>query len=618
MTEERHIFNLDLLLEKEEELREMQESGLYWIRVWDLANFLVRSGLAPYIVEEPFFTDFLKIVFKRGKHKMQYLISRGHMKTWLWQGISTFLVCEPHDEFGGHLIRICFAKETSKLAQSSVGAIKGNLERNPYILKTYGSAKPDAKALRGLRKEFPIATFDKPPWTKSEFKTIWAMRDEAKRGIVHKEMNVFAQGMDQGSTGTHMNITVLDDAENETNSKSQVKKSRVRSTYYELQSQIMPGGFFIDNGTIHANDGLHKTIQEEFPDQFEFIVRHCFGDGPVLSRDDYEVVKQENGSLFYRAIPEDADCLWTGYGQIEEDLQRGYPLPEDERRERALHFLGDKMFGMPPSRFAHQYLNQAVHYEDQIFYDWMFKTHQSVSFAGMNTYILTDSATGKDFRSSYRVVAVVSIDWNDVAWVRDIDFGFWGPQEYCQKICNAYDRFQAKKVLMEKVSWQEAFKSVMKTMREAEGRKMPRVYDVQGRTLSSKLERIESLEPRFQNGKVFFDPGMKNRECADKNVMKETIRQFCSVHELENTEGLRVDIADALSDIEALEMKSGLRVCRKPGGKRIDKIRAVDRVDPMARYREARANEDREERGGRRTRNSLFGGKKAARNIFGR
>lgn len=613
---EKHVFNLPLLLEKEEELRAMQDSNEYWIRVWDLAEFCVKSGLAPYIVEEPFYSDFLCTIFKKGRDNIQYLIPRGHMKTWLWQAIGTFLLCEPHEELGGRLIRFCFTKETSKLAQDSVGAIKGNLERNPYIIKKYGQAKPTAKALKALRGDFPGAEFEKPPWTKACFKTIWAMRAEAEQGIIHKEMNMFAQGMDQGSTGVHMNLTVQDDASNETNATSQVKKARVRSTYHELVSQLQPGGYFIDNGTVHANDDIHKTIQEEYEDQFEFIVRNCFGDGPILTREDYRIEVGEHGIPQYIPIPEDADCLWDGYGQIEEDLRRGHPLPPEERKMRALHFLGKKMFGMPPSRFAHQFLNQAVHHDDQIFYDWMFKTYNSVDFAGMNTYVLTDSASGQDMRSSYRVVAVVSMDWNGVAYVRDIDFGFWVPTEYASRIVSAYDRYQAKKVLMEKVSWQEAFKAVISEMRKAEGKPNVRVADIRGRSLATKLERIEALEPRLSAGKMWFNPDIKQKVCAEKDAWKEMVRQFCAVHELQNTEGIRVDVADALGDIEALD-KDGNRICRSPQLQRIAKIRANERPDPMKGYREATNTLRPSDAPRKRDKRSLFGGKKPSRNLFG-
>jgi hypothetical protein len=116
---------------------------------------------------------------------------------------------------------------------------------------------------------------------------------------------------------------------------------------------------------------------------------------------------------------------------------------------------------------------------------------------------------------------------------------------------------------MEKVAWQESFKTVMELKCRLTGINMPLVLDIPGRSEISKLERIESLEPRLRNDKMLFDEQLKHKSCDGKPVWNEMVRQFTAVHELASVRGLLLDVPDALSDINALDSK-GFRMCRAP------------------------------------------------------
>jgi hypothetical protein len=605
-------YNAHLLKDVERVLIEAEESGKCWIKPYGFAEFSVLSGLAPYIVEKPFIDDFLLGVCMSPMSAVQDLQPRGHMKTWKWQAACNFLLSEPHDWANGLAVRIVFAKEIGKLAQSSVAAIKGNFEKNAYILDRYGEAKPTAKARKRLRDQYGVE-FDHAPWTKKELRTIWSLEEEAKRGVVNKEASLASQGMDEAATGIHMDVLIWDDASSAKNARSTVLKEKIIDLYQEAQSQIQPTAWQIDVGTIHANDDIHRHIQANYAENYEFISRGCFEGGPDLSRDDFEETKDEDGRVFWKCTNPDAKVYWTGYGQIDQDKARGFHLPEKEREAMALHYLRVKMGSMNPRKFANQYLNRAVADDEAMYRREWFKIFHDPPVGGEARAIFTDSATGRDSRSSYRVSAAVGLTPQDDAYVHDLGFGFWNPEQYIREILGMYDRYRADRIYMEAVAWQEAFKGLMKKVCEMDGRPMPRVIDIAGRSEVSKIERIEALEPRVRAGKLLFAPHLLEKVCDGKVVYEEAIMEFLRVQDLTSGRPIRVDIPDALSDIDVLD-RDGMRIFRPPRRRTVERVRVdmpLTAVGAHAGYRDKRA-----EQRGQGSQKRLFGSKKG-RGLFG-
>ena len=93
-------YNLSLFKEVESVLREAEEAGGWWINPRGFAEFGVRSGLAPYLVEKPFIDDILLGLCCTPNMAAQYLTPRGHMKTWVWQAAATYILCDPPDWCG--------------------------------------------------------------------------------------------------------------------------------------------------------------------------------------------------------------------------------------------------------------------------------------------------------------------------------------------------------------------------------------------------------------------------------------------------------------------------------------------------------------------------------------
>ena len=590
MTEKIKTYNEDKLLEILPGLEEYEKDNELWASISRFARFSVLSKLAPQIVEKPFLRIWSRLLLA-DRDKKQILFPREHTKSSMAKAFACFILCEPQSKLGGAQVRIAFCGESKAFANRSVKAVRRALETNSWILKEYGSLKPSkdlvkqrARALMGEKGD--VEAISPPEWTQDAFRTSKCLGGEIDTGVAFEEPSCWAQGMDTSSTGLHMNLAIMDDPVGEKSAHSPARKEKALGVYYDLQSQVITGGLIIDIGTRHAVDDIHATIQEQYADLYDIEVHNCWASGRELGQEDFK--REDDGFMRCKLPLDEVEVFWEGFGQLEEDIRRGEARPREERKARALSNLAQKMASIPSQRWANQYLNRCVATEDQIFYDWMFKfTEPGKMPVRLANYILTDSATGRDNRSSYRVVATVGLDSNDCAYVRDLEFGRWPPEEYIQKILEHYQRFGARRVLMEKVSWQESFKTVMDLKCRISGVHKPVVIDVPGRSETTKLERIEAMEPRFQHGRVLFDPHLQDKTCDGKSVWSEIKRQFSTVHELASVRGLLLDIPDALSDIDALDTK-GVRICRPTRAKRAPVEEPSMAYAAMAPMREVR------------------------------
>lgn len=575
------IYNEDKLLTISSDLEawDAEHDEEAWFSISRFARFSVLSGLAPQLIEEPFLSKWKRYVVSPNDSWLM-LEPREHTKTSQAKALACFLLCEAPDWLGGARCRIAYAGETGKFAKRAVKAARAVFETNRWILQEYGSMAPTEDLISEWQDRFTklgieVETLSLPEWTQAMFRTSRCVRAEIEAGNRFEEPSMWAQGMDESTTGAHGNIVMLDDPSTERSAKSVLRKEKGLGVYHDLQSQRVAGGLQLIIGTRHAEDDTHGYILDHYYEQFVVEVHTCWGDGPELEKTDF--LKTGKGSFRLKERHEggryDLDqvsVLWEGFGQLEEDVNRGYALPQRERKMRALSELAKKMHSIPAQRWANQYLNRAIPLEDQIFSEDMFVPYETSEALRLNYYVLTDSATGEDYRSSYRVVAVVGLDVRDNAFVRDIDFGRWNPEEYCNKIIMAHLRWSPKAILLEKVSFQAFAKTTLDLLCRARGLQMPRIVDIPGRNLISKLERIEGLQPRLAAArarsdmpKMTFDRALKTKECDGKTVWNEMVSQFKRVHELKNVKGLILDVPDALSDIDVLDAK-GHRLCRPP------------------------------------------------------
>jgi len=561
------VLNLDLLekLEAELVLWDLQNVDNRWFSMWRWARFAVMSGSAPQVVEEPYLDLWKGMALKETRRKLE-LYPRGAAKSFMLKGFCAFLLCEPDSHLWGKLVRIAFCGQTRPFATRSVGALRRMLETNLFILREYPTLKPDKNLLnkrRGLLDSLGYpedAEISKPTWQVAKFRTALNIEGEIEHGVAMEEPSCWAQGMDEASTGFHMDVIIMDDPVGKATFKSPAKKETARDTYNDLQMQLMDG-LLVILGTRWCTDDIHQTILDEYFESFEVQIWNIAGNsGAEWTREDF--IRGEDGVFTFRGDWSKEKIFSESYGIIQKEVEQGFRFSPERRRYETLQFIGDKIHNVPPSFWQKQMMNRAHSEEDQIFHEWMFRTIPNASVpAGLPTYVLTDSATGTDSRSSYRVAATVAVDAGPVFYFLKVEFGRWTPEPYMTRVLNMESRFGTRKTLMEQVAWQDCFKVVAKLLCREQGRRNPRIVPVYGRSLITKHERMEKMEPFFAANKVYFTENILTEECDGKEVWREVKAQFINVRDANESKGLLLDIPDALSDCLAQD-RDGKVICR--------------------------------------------------------
>jgi hypothetical protein len=568
--ERKAILNEDILWGLEAELQKWDKDNPdAHFSLWRWFRFAVLSNICPYVVEEPFLDMWKECASNRTRRK-EILLPRGGCKSFQLKGFAAFLLCDHQAHKWGPQVRVAIGGQTKPFATRTVKGVRRILETNAWIRQEFGDMRPEKAALDRWAEIAKAKGLSKPEWSMGAFRTMACVRAEIDSSVVMEEPSCWAQGMDQSTTGFHFDVFINDDPVGASSYNSPKKKEKARVTHSDVQSQIMDG-LEVCLGTRWAVDDLHHTILTDYRKMYSVVYSNVWGGGTEYGRDDFTL--DEETGIFHTEIPlEDFTFFYDAYGCVEEEVRQGFRHPPEVRRWKTLQFICDKLFMVPTGTWTKQYLNRAVDDDDLVFHDWMFKTIGADRIPpGLPHYILTDSASGKDKSSSLRVVAAVGFDANDCAYVRDLQAGFWGAEDYMMRVIDARDRYGAKKVLMEQVAWQDAFRTVGQLLCQRENRQPLKVEAIMGRSLTSKYERIEVLEPRLRSNKLVFEERIKELTFDGKSLWSEMLMQFKNCRDEETSRGLRLDIPDALADIDATT-RDGVRICRKAKNSRASSI----------------------------------------------
>lgn len=560
----------ELLLARRLEHEPEWDRETQWFSIRSYARFAVSSRLFPCVVEEPWWSTIKRMASRRTNAKLELkpreTLKSSHIKTW-----TAWALSHPDSHFWGPQIRVCIGSETGKFAQRTTKAVKKILESHPAVLALHpgGLANTVSWAAQIMdEREIEVS----PEWKQESFRTRLCILAEIEGGRINEEPNCWPQGAAEASTGKRFDVLFWDDPVGLSTYKSEVKKARTRATFEELSAQASANSLTCVYGTRWADDDIHQTIMMEYAQSFDIKVESIWGNGPGLTRDHFQFDHATSRYVLREAPPQGFELLWDGFGQIVEDAAAGGIVADEQTRsELALSAIVVKMHKMGPASFARQMENRCISVEDQIFFPEQFLTYDERAFqaAHTNGYVVTDSASGKDFRSSYRVVALTALDANDCVWVRDLEFGYWTPEEYALRKMEFYRRYGARAILLENVAHRTVFQSVLEMTCRLKAWPQPRVIPVPGISLQSKPQRIEGLQPRFANGRIKFSAHLKEKVCDDRKVWDEMVRQFCSLQDLESAPKLKLDIPDALTLIEALD-NDGRRIATGPNRPRMN------------------------------------------------
>lgn len=532
-----------------------------FFNVKEYLRFAVWSGMSPQVVE-PFFVEIIREIASRAPKPYKHiLLPREHTKSSILCSLSAFLLAYPDQQIWGPRLRIAFDAEVKELSERNTGVVMQALETNPTILEEVGCQKPDKDFL----KEEGISKTN-APWNIRRFKTLHCIRAELKDGASHAEPSGITVSSQKSTTGRHYEFRLGDDPVTGKTADSEAMKKKARKVHMEMQSQLsIANSLQAILGTRHADDDIHWSIQTDWAENFTFQCRTVWDDGPELYKDDF--VRDEEGLWKPKMAYEEVKLLWSGVGQLEQDAKAGgFPADENVRKKRALHYLRSRMDDYDATTWTRNMLNRSMPDTDRVYRGEMFKVYDKSEFrhGEVLTYILTDAASGRDFRSSYRVVAVVSMDRQDTAFVRHVEYGLWTPTDFSKKILDAYRRYPTRCVVLEEMSWRETVEANLMLQAQVQKMIQPRVMIAKGINAMSKRGRVEAMEPRFTNGKILFSPDLKvERDLNGKTKFDEIVSQFMKIQDIDTQPKLKVDVADALSLIDSLDEK-GQRICRPP------------------------------------------------------
>ncbi len=328
-----------------------------------------------------------------------------------------------------------------------------------------------------------------------------------------KDPTLAAAGVGEVQTGAHWDVVIMDDVCSQENTQTPESIEKLWNWFGEVQSQLDPGTKLFMIGTLHHYADIYCRIlkDEDIAKTFE-ISRHAWCE-PIV-----DPCSSDPTELFF-----------------------------PKRLTRA--FVADRKLKQTPRLFACFYENRPQTGEDQIFKPEYFRVIEDRDVpSAVWTYILTDWAfiaeDKKNQRSDRTVFWVVSLDCNRVAYVRDIVIGRWKPSDSVRICCDLWSRYQSiecRGVSVEKVTHKELLMSLFEEVRR-QTFVMPKFVEIEGRNQEIKDIRIESVEPRFRRGDIYFTRSLRDSFTHKWKPMIDEMTEWpFSAHD---------DIPDAISDLD--------------------------------------------------------------------
>ena len=212
------------------------------------------------------------------------LIFRGSFKTSL--GIAWVIQCLI--KYPG--IQIGIGSDTKERAAERVLDIRQKLEENELLKILY----PDVF--------FQSPTTDSDLWKKDEFNVIRPLSGEGVGGFRKPSVSCF--GLVPLPTGSHYDIVLVDDVENEENCSDDEKIQQLTRNFGAFIPTLNPGAKLVMLGTIYCEGGPNTIYQEKWP-TYKRAVVDSYGFPTFPSRFNEEVIAQYKSDI-------NDDYLWKG------------------------------------------------------------------------------------------------------------------------------------------------------------------------------------------------------------------------------------------------------------------------------------------------------------------
>lgn len=415
----------------------------------------------------------------------------------------------------------------------NVGQVCWHLARNPdYRILVCSETERQARlfvqhAMRIIQSDWFVERFGNhvgKDWSiaKGEFRSALSERKT-------KEPTLACTGMGKVQTGMHWDIVLMDDVMSQENTKTADAIMKGRDWFGETMSQLDPGGLLFMIGTLHNYEDLYCWIiydndTAELRSMFD-ISQHAWSD-PV--------------------VPPDSDV----------PIDLFFPVDHNGRSRLTRDYVKKQKATLTDRLFTCFYENRPQSETKQLFKRDYFRTIKYEEIPRQVwTYILTDFAFTADERkkgvADRTVFWVVALDTTRTAYVLDIHIGRWKPSDSLHLLCQLWDTYTSwnlKGVTVEKVGHQEMLSNLLAEIRR-ETNIRPRLIEIQGRSQEVKDMRIESIEPYFRNGEIFFSEHV-HAAYHDKwsPMIEEMTRWPMTPHD---------DIPDAISDLHKKKIGPG-------------------------------------------------------------
>lgn len=410
--------------------------------------------------------------------------------------------------------RIVWGMATTNRANEVVETVKKLLESHEGILRLFGDVKTDH-------------------WKANEFTV-------AGRSEYVKEPSFSVFAIEKNVTGYHCDILILDDLVIEQNSRTEGGLSRTIKAFKGVQPLLDGGGIEIVSNTEYHDADLTNLIRNEMRSEFHLMVMDSGVD-----------IEREEGT-----------------GQFKLTGNPRFP-------HQPMSFLTTKLKVMDPYEFSHQYLNRAMPGGLAEFDRRMFRpVAWREPMRNLSFTMCTDTAASSAESACMSVVAMVGLDANDDAYLFDLVCGHLTTDDYVQKLCDMFERWNKKTTvrgcIFERGPLSSVFRNAIDIETRKRGYRIRIIESSRGQNDPSKVQRIRSLHPRMHQGRFFvvdtvprfyldhgqnkmlWDPeGYYDEKTKHRLPAGELVTQF--VNFPMNVKSKRCDIADALADIEAID-----------------------------------------------------------------
>ena len=271
-----------------------------------------------------------------------------------------------------------------------------------------------------------------------------------------KEPSIFCAGVDNATTGMHPDVIIMDDLVSERNVGTDTQIMKVNDHYKLSLSLLEPDGLQVVIGTRYHMADLYGELIER--DMFDTIIR------PAIN---------EEGKVYFPA-------------------RFSRERLDDLRKEQSSYIFSCQYMLSPIDDSEATFKREHMKYWDKL-----------PEFA--HKYMTIDLAISQKETADYTVLMVIGETANKELYVIEYIRQRMKPNETLEAIFQLADKHTFRKIGIETVAFQKAMLYYIKDEARRRGKYLPLVELKADR---DKIRRIRSLQPLFEDKKVYIERGM--------------------------------------------------------------------------------------------------------------